>query len=94
MIYKKVSIIFGRYLAVEVILGSRSKVLVIFIKFVSKISDSLLSSETIQSFPKVNILLENFPWSEKYSLINRQKFLMWDKSFGFTFEKVYLLYPY
>ena len=73
------------------ILGSRSKVLVIFIRFVLKITDSLLSSETIQSFPEVNILLEIFPWSEKYSLINCQKFLRWDKSFGFTFEKVYLL---
>ena len=91
MIFKKVSVIFGRLLAVEAILGSRSNVLVIFIKFALKITDSLLSSETIQSFPEVNILLENFPWSEKYSLINRQKFLMWDKSFGFIFEKVYLI---
>ena len=61
----KVSIISGRLLVVEMILGYRSKVLVIMIECVLNISDSLLSSETIQSFSKTMILLENFPLSEK-----------------------------
>ena len=61
----KVSIISGRLLVVEIILGYRSKVLVIMIECVLNISDSLLSSETMQSFSKTMILLENFPLSEK-----------------------------
>ena len=61
----KVSIISGRLLVVEMILGYRSKVLVIMIECVLNISDSLLSSETMQSFSKTMILLENFPLSEK-----------------------------
>ena len=61
----KVSIISGRLLVVEMILGYRSKVLVIMIECVLNTSDSLLSSETMQSFSKTMILLENFPLSEK-----------------------------
>ena len=61
----KVSIISGRLLVVEMILGYRSKVLVIMIECVLNISDSLWSSETMQSFSKTMILLENFPLSEK-----------------------------
>ena len=61
----KVSIISGRLLVVEMILGYRSKVLVIMIECVLNISDSLLSSETMQFFSKTMILLENFPLSEK-----------------------------
>ena len=61
----KVSIISGRLLVVEMILGYRSKVLVIMIECVLNISDSLSSSETMQSFSKTMILLENFPLSEK-----------------------------
>ena len=61
----KVSIISGRLLVVEMILDYRSKVLVIMIECVLNISDSLLSSETMQSFSKTMILLENFPLSEK-----------------------------
>ena len=52
-----------------------------------KISDNLLSSETMQSFPATIILLEKFPLSEKYGLIVCQKILLSDTSFGFTFEK-------
>ena len=47
------------------ILGFRFKVLVILIKRVLKISDSLLSSETMQSFSEIIILLEKFPLSPK-----------------------------
>ena len=61
----KVSIISGRLLVVEMILGYRSKVLVIMIECVLNISDSLLSSETMQSFSKTMILFENYPLSEK-----------------------------
>ena len=61
----KVSIISGRLLVVEMILDYRSKVLVIMIECVLNISDSLWSSETMQSFSKTMILLENFPLSEK-----------------------------
>ena len=67
--------------------GSRSKVLVILIKYVSKIPDNLLSSETMRSFCEIIILLEKFPLPEKYGLIVCQKYLSSDASFGFTFEK-------
>ena len=61
----KVSITSGRLLVVEMILGYRSKVIVIMIECVLNISDSLLSSETMQSFSKTMILLEKFLLSEK-----------------------------
>ena len=51
------------------ILGFRSKVLVILIRCVLKISGNLLSPETIQSFSEITILLEKLALSEKYSLI-------------------------
>ena len=57
----KVSIISGGLLVAEMILGFRSKVLIILIKCVLKITDSLLSSETIQSFSEIIILIEKFP---------------------------------
>ena len=69
------------------ILGFRSKVLLILIKSILKISDSLLSSKTMQSFSEIVILLEKYPLSEKYGLIVRQEFLLTDTSFAFTFEK-------
>ena len=72
---------------VEIILGFRSKVSVILTKCVLKISDSLLSSETMQFFSGIKILLAKSPLSEKDSLIVRQKFLLWEISFGFPFEK-------
>ena len=68
----KVSIILGTLFLVEKILGFRSKVLVILIKCVLKISESLLSSETMQSFSEIIILLEKFPLSEKCGLIVRR----------------------
>ena len=83
----KVSIILGRFLVVEMLLGFRSKVLVILTECVLKISDSLLLSETFQTFSEIVILLEKFPLSEKYCLIIHQKFLLSDTSFGFSFEK-------
>ena len=69
------------------ILGFRSEVLLILIKSILKISDSLLSSKTMQSFSEIVILLEKYPLSEKYGLIVRQEFLLTDTSFAFTFEK-------
>ena len=48
---------------------------------------SLVSLETMQSLSEIIILLEKFPLSEKYGFIVRQKFLLRDASFGFTFEK-------
>ena len=69
------------------ILGFRSKVLVILIKCYLKVSDGLLSSETMQSFSEIINLLEKLHLSEKYGLTVRQKFLLPDTSFGFTFEK-------
>ena len=69
------------------ILGFRSKVLLILIKSILKISDCLLSSKTMQSFSEIVILLEKYPLSEKYGLIVRQEFLLTDTSFAFTFEK-------
>ena len=69
------------------VLGFRSKVLLILIKSILKISDSLLSSKTMQSFSEIVILLEKYPLSEKYGLIVRQEFLLTDTSFAFTFEK-------
>ena len=69
------------------ILGFRSEVLLILIKSILKISDSLLSSKTMQSFSEIVILLEKYPLSEKYGLIVRQEFLLKDTSFAFTFEK-------
>ena len=82
----KFSLISGTLLLVGMILGFRSKVLIILIKYILKISDSLLSSETIQSFSVIIILLEKFPLSEKYGLVVRQEFLLSDTSFRFTFE--------
>ena len=49
----KVSIISEMLLLEEVILGFRSKILVILIKCVLKISDNFLSSETMKSFSKI-----------------------------------------
>ena len=69
------------------ILGFKSKVLVILMKCSLKISDSLLSSENMQSFSEIIILLEKLPLSEKQGLIVQQKFLLPDTSFGFNFEK-------
>ena len=69
------------------ILGFRSKMLVLLIKLVLKISGNLLSSEIMQSFFEIIILLEKFDLSEKYGLIVRQKILLSDTSFGFIFEK-------
>ena len=69
------------------ILGFRFKVLLILIKSILKISDSLLSSKTMQSFSEIVILLEKYPLSEKYGLIVRQEFSLTDTSFAFTFEK-------
>ena len=69
------------------ILGFKSKVLVILMKCLLKISDSLLSSENMQSFSEIIILLEKLPLSEKQGLIVHQKFLLPDTSFGFNFEK-------
>ena len=69
------------------ILGFRSEVLLILIKSILKISDSLLSSKTMQSFSEIVILLEKYPLSEKYGLIVRQEFSLTDTSFAFTFEK-------
>ena len=43
----------GRLVVVEMILGFRYKVLVILIKCSLKISDSLLSSEPMQSFSEI-----------------------------------------
>ena len=82
----KVSRISGRLVVVRMILGFRSNVLVILIKCSLKIPDSLLSSETMQSFSEIIILLEKLPLSEKWGLIVCQKFLLPDTSFGFTFE--------
>ena len=65
-------------------LGFRSKVLVILIKCYLKISDSFLSSETMQSFSEIIILLE-LPLFEKWGLIIRQKFLLPDTSLSFGF---------
>ena len=87
MIFKSL-IILGRLLVVQMIPGFRTKVLVILIKRVLKISDSLLSSETMQFFSEIIILSEKFPFSEKYDLIVRQKFLLLSTSFRFTFEKI------
>ena len=39
------------------------------IKCILKILDSLLSSETMQSFSEIIILFEKFPLSKKYALI-------------------------
>ena len=77
---------FGNTLLVNtwLILGFTSKVLVILIKCVLKISDNLQSSETMQSFYEIIILLERFPLSEKYGLIVFQRFLLSDTSFGFN----------
>ena len=69
------------------ILGFRSKVLVMLIKFPLKISDSLLSPEPMQSFSGIPNFLENLPLSDKYCLIVLQKFLFLDTSFRFTLEK-------
>ena len=69
------------------ILGFRSKMLVLLIKLVLKISGNLLSSETMQSFFEIIILLEKFDLSEKNGLIVRQKILLSDTRFGFIFEK-------
>ena len=82
----KVSVILGTLLLVNtwLILGFRSKVLVILIKCVLKISDNLQSSETMQSFYEIIILLERFPLSEKYGLIVCQWFLLSGTSFGFN----------
>ena len=52
-----------------------------------KISNNLLLSETMQSFPEIIVLLEKLLLSEKYGLIVCQKILLSDTSFGFTFEK-------
>ena len=52
-----------------------------------KISDSLLSSETMESFSEIIILLEKFSLSEKYDLTVHQKFLLSDTSLEFIFEK-------
>ena len=76
MIFKTL-IILERLLVVEMIIGFRSKVLVILMKCVLQISDSLLSSETTQSFSEIIILLEKFPFSEKYDLIVHQNFYCW-----------------
>ena len=76
----------------EMILGFRYKALVILIKYSLKISDSFLSSETTQSFAEIIILLEKFPLSEKYGLIVRKELLLSDISFGFTFEKYFLVF--
>ena len=73
--------------------GFRSKVLVILTKCVLKISDSLQSSKTMQSFSEITILLEMLPLCKKYGLTVRQKFLLPDASFGFSFEKSFLDLP-
>ena len=65
----KVSKILGRLLVVEIILVFISKVLVIMTKCQLEISDSPLSSETMQSFSQISILLESLLFSEKYGLI-------------------------
>ena len=83
----KVSIILGTLLLAEIILGFRSKVSVILIKWLLKISDSPLLSETMQAFSEIIILSEKFPLFEKYGLIVHQKFLLSDTNFGFTYEK-------
>ena len=70
--------------------GFRSKVLVILTKCVLKISDSLQSSKTMQSFSEITILLEMLPLCKKFGLTVRQKFLLPDTSFGFSFEKSFL----
>ena len=74
----KVSIISGRRLVVEVILGFRSKVLVILIKCVLKISDSLLSSKTMQSSSEIINLLEKFFLCQRNTAYNFAKsFYCW-----------------
>ena len=72
----KVSVSSERLVVVEMICGFRSKVLVILIKYPLKVSDSLLLSETMQSFSEIIILLEKLLLSDKYGLIDRQKFLL------------------
>ena len=57
MIFKSLNN-FGRTLVEKMILGFRSKELVISIKCVLKISDCLLSSETMQSFSEIIMLLK------------------------------------
>ena len=52
-------------LLVGMILGFKSKVLVILVKHSLKISDSLLSPETMQSSSEITILLERLALSEK-----------------------------
>ena len=47
------------------ILSFRSKVLVILIKCLLKVSDNLLSSESMQSFSEIIVLLEKLPLPEK-----------------------------
>ena len=66
-------------------LGFRCRVLVILIKCVIKISDSFVSSEAIQSFSEIIVLLEKFPLLEKCGLIVPKKSLLADTRFGFTF---------
>ena len=59
MIFKSLNN-FGRTLVETIILGFRSKELVISIKCVLKISDCLLLSETMQSFSEIIMLLKKF----------------------------------
>ena len=55
----KVLIISGRLVVVEMIHGFKSKVLVILIKCSLQTSNSPQSSETMQPFSEIIILLEN-----------------------------------
>ena len=50
------------------------------IKCQLEISDSPLSSETMQSFSQIIILLESLLFSEKYGLILQHKIVLSDKS--------------
>ena len=75
MIFKN-TIILGRLVVVETILGFRSEVLVMLIKCSLKILDGPLLSENIHSFSEMIILSKKLSLSEKYGLEVRQKFLL------------------
>ena len=78
---------FGRLWVVKMILGFRSKVLVILTKYSLKISDSPVSSENMQSFAEIIFLLEKLPLFEKYNCV-----YLWKYSF-LAFLNIFIQTP-
>ena len=76
--YLKVSIVLWRHVAKKIILGFRSKVLVILVKGSWKTSDSLVSSETMHSFAEIKPC--NSSW-KVFTVREMSWVYLWEKIF-------------